>query len=124
MTEREDAFDRTAVIAPLAIPVLLTTDIERSKSTYAAIGFTVTDTGHPYLIVRGFGVEFHVSKVDLIPEPHCVSAYLRVPEVAPLYEAFKKVDGVLAAPVSKPWGLREFHFIDPDGNLLNIGELI
>lgn len=115
--------DRNAATVPLAIPVLLTTDPDRAFQTYDAIGFGVVRAAPGYLIVRGFGVEFHVSQVTEIPLPHCVSAYLRVPDVAVLFEKFKAANVNIAPPVDKPWGLREFHFIDVDGNLLNVGHI-
>jgi catechol 2,3-dioxygenase-like lactoylglutathione lyase family enzyme len=120
-----NTFDRTTVTVPLAIPVLLTTDIKRAAETYAGIGFDVIEAAHNYLVLRREGVELHISHVAHIPEPHCVSAYIRVADVAQWHSAFTNGRAKrLSAPADKPWGLREFHFIDEDGNLLNVGQIL
>ncbi len=113
------------VAVPLAIPVLLSTDIERSVETYDSKGFAVVRAAHNYLILRRRAVEVHVSSVAQIPEPHCVSAYIRVADVDEWYSAFKIGPAKRLSEISdKPWGMREFHFIDDDGNLLNIGQML
>lgn len=124
MTASSASIDRSAAVVPLAIPVLLTTDPDRALATYEAIGFTVIRPAPGYLIARGFGAEFHISQVSEIPLPHCVSAYLRVPDVAALFDSFAKANAKLTPPADKPWGLREFHFVDGDGNLINVGQII
>lgn len=124
MTEIAEPFDRATPVAPLAIPVLLTTDLTRSILTYEALGFEVKRAGADYLIARGYGVEFHISRVGAIPTPHCVSAYLRVPDADALYQEFNRAAPGLASPADKPWGMREFHYIDPDGNLINVGAMV
>ncbi len=125
MTSFAETFDRTTVTVPLAIPVLLTTNVRRAAETYAGIGFNVTEAAHNYLILRREGVELHISHVAHIPEPHCVSAYVRVADVNAWHAAFKNGRAKrLSSPDDKPWGLREFHFIDEDGNLLNVGQIL
>lgn len=125
MTTADDAFDRTVATVPLAIPVLLTTEVKRAALTYSDIGFNVTEAAHNYLILRREGVELHISHVAHIPEPHCVSAYIRVADVNAWHAAFKNGRAKrLSSPDDKPWGLREFHFIDEDGNLLNVGQIL
>lgn len=123
MTGEGRPYDREAITVPLAIPVLLTRDTARAAARYAAFGFAVADTGHGYLIMRRDGVELHMSHVSNIPEPHCVSAYIRVADVAPWFADFERAKPPrLIAVADKPWGMREFHVIDDDGNLLNIGQ--
>ncbi|WP_371199601.1 VOC family protein [Hyphomicrobium sp. MC1] len=66
-----------------------------------------------------------MSSVTHIPEPHCVSAYIRVSDVDDWHAAFKNGRAKRLSTVEdKPWGMREFHFIDDDGNLLNIGQML
>lgn len=117
-------FDRTQIAVPLAIPLLLTTDIARAQKTYQKIGFTIIGASPHYIIMRGFGCELHMSEVSHIPKPDCIAAYLRIADVEAVYQAFQLHVPALQAPVEKPWGLREFHWIDEDGNLLNIGQIL
>jgi catechol 2,3-dioxygenase-like lactoylglutathione lyase family enzyme len=120
-----DELSRNSVAVPLAIPVLVSTDIERAAETYDSKGFSIVHAAHNYLILRRRAVELHVSSVAQIPEPHCVSAYIRVGDVDEWHSAFKNGRSKrLSEVLDKPWGMREFHFIDDDGNLLNIGQML
>lgn len=124
MTLPDELID-DGVAVPLAIPVLISTNIERSAGIYDSKGFAVARPAHNYLILRRGAVELHVSSVAVIPEPHCVSAYIRVNDVDEWYTAFKNGPSKRLSDVSdKPWGMREFHFVDDDGNLLNIGQIL
>jgi len=118
-------FERKAIAVPLAIPVLLTTDIKRAAATYAAIGFDVVEPTHNYLILRRQKIELHIFSIAHIPEPNCVSAYIRVDDVDAWHSSFKNGRCKrISEPADKPWGLREFHFIDEDGNLINVGQML
>lgn len=120
-----DEIQHTGVAVPLAIPVLISTDIPRAAETYDSKGFAVIRAAHNYLILRRRAIELHISSVAQIPEPHCVSAYIRVSDVDEWHAAFKKGRAKrLSELEDKPWGMREFHFIDDDGNLLNIGQML
>lgn len=120
-----DELHDVGVAVPLAIPVLISTDIVRASETYASKGFSVVNAAHNYLILRRRTVELHMSGVRHIPEPHCVSAYIRVSDVDDWHAAFKNGHAKrLSAVEDKPWGMREFHFIDDDSNLLNIGQML
>jgi hypothetical protein len=120
-----DEINHTGVAVPLAIPVLISTDIERAAETYGSKGFAVVNAAHNYLILRRRAVELHISGVTQIPEPQCVSAYIRVSDVDEWHSAFRNGTAKrLSVVEDKPWGMREFHFIDDDGNLLNIGQMM
>ncbi|MFT3732542.1 MAG: VOC family protein [Hyphomicrobium sp.] len=120
-----DELQDSGVIVPLAIPVLISTDIAHAAETYASKGFTVVNAAHNYLILRRNAVELHVSGVTQVPEPQCVCAYIRVNDVDTWHAAFRNGPAKRLSEVEdKPWGLREFHFIDDDGNLLNIGQML
>lgn len=120
-----DELQRAGVGVPLAIPVLISTDITRAAETYGSKGFSVVNAAHNYLILRRRAVEIHMSSVTHIPEPHCVSAYLRVNDVDEWHTAFRNGRAKRLSDLEdKPWGMREFHFIDDDDNLLNIGQML
>ncbi|MGQ0456019.1 MAG: bleomycin resistance protein [Hyphomicrobium sp.] len=123
MSEQSKPYDRAAVAIPLAIPILISTNMTRSAATYAAAGFNVIRPSPDYAILRRDGVELHISHVQLIPEPHCVAAYLRVADLEPWHRAFQQAQfSKILPPKDKPWGMREIHTIDSDGNLLNVGQ--
>lgn len=116
--------NRTAVI-----PVLPSRDIGRTKALYEALGFACAIAGAAgdYLIIRRDWVELHFWLFpELQPERNTVSAYIRVADADAAGLIFAGHAGFsprsrYLPPSDKPWGMREAHFIDPDGNLLNIG---
>jgi uncharacterized glyoxalase superfamily protein PhnB len=76
-------------------------------------------------------VEIHFfTHKELIPAESSAGCYLRVLDVESIYRAFaasqlpKKGIPRMDALEDKPWGLREFAVVDPDGNLLRIGQLL
>lgn len=51
------------------------------------------------------------------------SCYVYVSDADALHaELTAKGANVQSAPVSRPWGLREFHVLDPEGNRLTFGQ--
>ena len=74
-------------------------------------------------------LEIHFFTHDtLLPEESSAGCYLRVADVHGLHQAFAAAQlpgkGIprMDAPEDKPWGMREFAVVDPDGNLLRIGQ--
>jgi hypothetical protein len=111
------------------IPVLPSRDIAQTKLLYENLGFDcilVSPTGD-YLIIRRDWVEIHFWHcAGLDPKTNTVSAYLRVANAdvasATFLQGGDPPQGCSFRPAKdKPWGMREAHFIDVDGNLINIG---
>jgi hypothetical protein len=109
------------------IPVLPSRDIGASEALYRSLGFACVRAAPAYLIARKDWVELHFwHSPDHDPKTNAVSAYIRVRDVEPVAAGFL-IDGQLPQgcrfhpPSDKAWGMRETHFIDHDGNLLNIG---
>lgn len=111
------------------IAVLPSLDIAASKRLYESLGFAcvIASPNADYLIIRRDWVELHFWLfTGLVPNSNTVSAYLRVGNVDTASMSFL-LNGLTpegcryTAPSNKPWGMREAHFIDHDGNLLTIG---
>lgn len=69
-------------------------------------------------------VELHLARVDDLNSLANTSAvYLYVDDADALYSRWKSagVDGRFVDPVDTPYRLREFGYVDPDGNLLRVG---
>jgi catechol 2,3-dioxygenase-like lactoylglutathione lyase family enzyme len=113
-------------------PVLASRDVAASIRFYERLGFALTFQDRPvdprYAAVARDGVELHLQWHDETQWAHPVDRPVYrfvVGDVDDLYAAFRDA-GVLAdqAPVSSPWlapgdtpwGTREFHLRDPDGN--------
>ena len=115
-------------------PILPSQDLDATIAFYGPLGFSVAarhDLPDPYLILRRGGVELHFFPVSgLDPSASIAGAYVHLQHVDPLYEEFARVvhwsppQPRLHPPADKPWGMREFAMIDPDGSLLRFGARI
>jgi catechol 2,3-dioxygenase-like lactoylglutathione lyase family enzyme len=106
------------------VPVLAALDMERQVAFYRdRLGFSVRAVyPDPYALLERDGVELHLWGC---PDRHVAEntgCYLRVDGIEGLWQEYRD-NGVNVRPlVVKPWGMREFEVIDPDGNLLRFGE--
>lgn len=119
--------------ADLAIPTLPSRAIRETVAFYRALGFEggAHEFNGDYAILRRGAIELHfVTHEDLIPTESSAGCYIRVADVETIYRACASAQlpqvGIprMDALADKPWGLREFAIVDPDGNLLRIGQLI
>ncbi|WOB44320.1 VOC family protein [Thermoleptolyngbya oregonensis NK1-22] len=117
-----------------AIPILLSRDIPRSVDFYQKLGFESrypVNTTTDYVILCRGSLEIHLSFFpDIVPSESHLACYLRVAQVDELFQAFQALKlpaaGIprLGSLEDKSWGMREFYIVDPDGNLLKIGQVI
>jgi len=81
-----------------------------------------------YLMVKKENIEIHFFLFqELNPKENDGQVYIRVNEIKELYQ--EMLDGKIAIhPNGKlketAWGMKEFHLLDPDNNLLTFGEII
>jgi catechol 2,3-dioxygenase-like lactoylglutathione lyase family enzyme len=117
----------------LAIPILPSRSIAVTLDFYRALGFEgdAHDSDAGYAILRRGTLELHFfHHPALIPAQSDAGCYLRVRDVRAIHADAERL-GLPGAgipridPLSpKPWGLLEFAIVDPDGNLLRIGQVI
>ena len=84
-----------------------------------------------YAILCRGTVELHFfTHKELVPLNSSAGCYVRVLDVESVYRSFSSSllprAGIprMDTLEDKPWGLREFAIVDPDGNLLRIGQII
>ncbi len=117
-----------------AAPVLPCRDLNQTIRFYGALGFTlVYEQEEPdrYAIVELHGVELHFFvHPDLDPASSIAGCYLRVGDVARVERAWSAL-GLPAAGVprlepasDRSWGMRELALVDPDGNLVRVGQIL
>ena len=117
----------------LAIPILPSRAVSETVAFYKRLGFEggahESDSG--YAILRRGTVELHFfTHSELVPAESSAGCYIRVLDVESIYKSFSSSRlprrGIprMDALEDKPWGLREFAVVDPDGNLLRIGQII
>lgn len=117
----------------LAIPILPSRSLDDTLRFYRQLGFDgkILGEGDSYAILRREAVEIHFfAYKELVPAESYSGCYIRVADVDGIYKAFAFAKlprhGIPRqdALEDKPWGLREFAIVDPDGNLLRIGQLL
>ncbi len=102
-------------------------DVGRALARYAALGFTAEVYGadeDQYGFLERDGVHLHVSRVEgLAPATNTLAVYLYVDDADALLAEWRAagVDGRFGDPDDTEYGLREGHYLDPDGNLFRVG---
>jgi catechol 2,3-dioxygenase-like lactoylglutathione lyase family enzyme len=107
-------------------PVIAVRDLDRALRRYRKLGFSARAYGGPerYGFVERGGVELHLSES---PEHDRTrdgaEIYLYVSDADTLYAAWSSsgVKGRFVPPHDTPYGLREFAFVDRDGNAHRVG---
>ncbi|ADZ70147.1 bleomycin resistance protein [Polymorphum gilvum] len=106
------------------IPILPSLNIGETRGFYAGtLGFDTSIYGaEGYLIARRRPIEIHFWLTDDAHLCHNTALYVRGGGVDALYEEFRAAGVPRLGPYEiKPWGMKEFHIIDPHGNLLRFG---
>jgi catechol 2,3-dioxygenase-like lactoylglutathione lyase family enzyme len=102
-----------------AVPVLPSTDVDRTAAFYLAAGFRVSERSTDYLVLCSGDVELQFSPRDTIEPGEC---FLHVADAMKLWQQLcdQNVAGVGPIDGQAP-GFREFVLTDPDGNRIGIG---
>lgn len=110
--------------APTTNPILPVADMQEAISFYERLGFEVIAYDVGYAWVKHCGWEwFHLRKVGAV-DHNAAGAYLHVADADAWHAAMLAAsdDSIELSPLADmPWGLREYSFTDPSGNLIRIG---
>lgn len=116
----------------IAFPILPARDLVETRAFYERLGFEAPgwwpDT-FGYAILRQGDLAMHFFLFpELSPLDNYAQCYWRVEDVDALYRHALTLGlpnaGTprLDAVEDKPWGMREFAIIDPNGNLIRVGQ--
>lgn len=109
---------------PSVKPILPVADMAEAIGFYRALGFEVTVYDGGYAWVRHCGWElFHLAAVDPNVRGSDAALYLHVAD-ADAWRAALVATGAgvsIGTVADMPWGMREFSFADPSGNVVRIG---
>lgn len=119
----------------IAIPILPARDLAETRAFYERLGFQAvgwwpTAFGGYAILVRGDLSMHFFSFADISPGENYAQCYWRVQDVDTLYAEFHELGlprfGIprLDPVGDKPWGMREFAVVDPNGNLIRVGRQI
>ncbi|MBM7068405.1 VOC family protein [Actibacterium sp. 188UL27-1] len=113
--------------------ILPSRDFDQTSAFYTKIGFEETGrwSDHGYMILRMDEIEVHFfGHPDQKPYDSDHGVYIRTTDVDKLDNHLKTLDlpanGIPRYhPVEdKEWGMRELAILDPDGNLLRVGQFL
>ena len=114
-----------------ACPVLPARNFDETASFYRALGFdeVLREKDHGgYLILRRGSMELHFFGFPAFkPSESYAGAYVRLDGVDQLHAEFGTAElpasGIprMSPVADMPWGMREFHVMDPSGSLLKFG---
>jgi len=115
------------------IPILPSRDLVKTRAFYEQLGFATRgwwpEEFGGYAILLRDGIELHFTPMsELIPSENDSACYWRVRDVAAIHAQCRALvaagDGIprVSALEDRPWGMREFALVDPEGNLVRIGE--
>lgn len=116
----------------IAIPLLPSRSLSDTLAFFRRLGFDGVIHGFgDYAILTWGTVELHFfTHRELIPAESSAMCYIRVSDVENISRTFALAElprkGIprMDALEDKPWGMREFAIVDPDGNLLRIGQIL
>jgi catechol 2,3-dioxygenase-like lactoylglutathione lyase family enzyme len=118
----------------LATPILPARDLTETRAFYERLGFVAAgwwpnEFGGYAILMRGdLGMHFF-SYADLSPLENYAQCYWRVNDVDTMHAECVgaglpgKGTPRLTPVGEKPWGMREFALVDPNGNLIRVGQL-
>jgi catechol 2,3-dioxygenase-like lactoylglutathione lyase family enzyme len=102
-----------------AIPILPSTDLDRTTAFYSAVGFHESERFDGYLLLHSGDVELHFSWHD---DPAPGGCFLHVADAMKLWNQLSDQGTTGVGPIAEQsYGLREFVLTDPDGNRIRIG---
>jgi catechol 2,3-dioxygenase-like lactoylglutathione lyase family enzyme len=119
----------------ITIPILPARDLDETRAFYERLGFQApgwwpTEFGG-YAILRRGDLSMHFFLFpDISSDQNYAQCYWRVKDVDALYAEFagaglpRQGTPRLEPVEDREWGMREFSIIDPNGNLVRVGQLI
>lgn len=113
----------------LIIPKLPFINKEETLDYYSKLGFEMVADYGDYLIAKYQELEIHFFKFEnLLPEKSDFMIYLRIDnDVEKFYQEIQN-QGIKIHPngklETKPWKMKEFSLLDPNGTLLSFGAAI
>ncbi|SHM09691.1 bleomycin resistance protein [Roseibium suaedae] len=109
----------------LCIPVLPSLNLDETRAFYQdQLRFNVIYQDETRLIVRRGAMELHFWPTDKREFCESASTYIRGGGIDALYEEFRGTGVPHLSPFEvRPWNMKEFHILDPHGNLLAFGRI-
>lgn len=107
-------------------PVIPVIDLDAALLRYQRMGFSTRKYAGPerYGFVERGGVSLHLNEwPEHDPKRSASVIYLHVSDANAVFAEWSEagLDGLFREPFDADYGLREFHYADPDGTLHRVG---
>ncbi|GAA4466458.1 hypothetical protein [Phytohabitans houttuyneae] len=104
------------------IPILPSTDLDRTAAFFATVGFKEEERSEHYLVLGSGDAELHFALQDTATAGQCL---VLVVDALALWKRLHEhaVTGV-GDVADRAYGLRDFTLVDPDDNQVRIGSPI
>lgn len=109
-------------------PIFCCKDMDVCTAFYTRLGFTLEHRYDAYLIFAKDQIELHFAhNPKHVAARSQLAAFVRTQDVDTWSDELAKLtwktEGFprFGAAEDRPWGVREMHILDPDGNLLRVG---
>ncbi|UQU67521.1 hypothetical protein COUCH_15155 [Couchioplanes caeruleus] len=104
------------------IPVLASTDLNRTAAFFVAIGFAQQEHSEQYLVLGSGDVELHFAVNNTPAAGQCL---VLVTDASAVWKRLRGDDIAGVGDIAdREYGLRDFTLVDPDGNQVRIGSPI
>jgi len=109
-----------SIVTTTIFPVL---DMAAASAFYRGLGFTIEAFDEHYAFVRHGDREIlHLQQAAVLdPVSNGSGVYLHVDDADAWHARWTANDVALSDIADEPWGMREFSFTDPSGNLIRVG---
>lgn len=109
--------------ARAAIPVMASSDLDRTAAFWTQFGFEETERHPGYLLLNSGDAELHFSQPDESDQPVAAgTCFIHVGDARQLWNRVTNSDIAGVGPIADAdYGLREFIATDPDGNRIRFG---
>ncbi len=104
-----------------AVPVLATADLAASMRFWRVAGFRVSQYSGDFASAHDDHVELHLVGTPSGDRDRG-AAYLHVRGVDDLHRTWATAGLPVSEPRDEPWQMREFHVVDPGGNVVRVGQ--
>lgn len=104
------------------IPILASTNLDRTATFFAAVGFTQQERSEQYLVLGSSDAELHFAVNATATTGQCL---VLVTDAAAIWKRLRGHDVADVGDIAdREYGLLDFTLIDPDGNQVRIGSPI
>lgn len=108
---------------PTLTPIFPVRDMDEARQFWTRAGVEVEpyDAGYAFVLFGGAEIAHLALHPDLDPTTNAAGCYVHVDDAHAWHARLQEAGLPVTAVEVRPWGMAEFSFRDPSGNLLRVG---